>query len=119
MKFGIRKRMVCFMLACCMAMAVCGQVSHIKGMVIDSIDGGPLPYASVLWKGSDKGTITDENGKFSLSVSGKNVVLEISFLGYEPKQVKVASGQTENLRIALAPSNIVLNEIVVKPGRDR
>ena len=119
MKFGIRKRMVCFMLACCMAMAVCGQVSHIKGMVIDSIDGGPLPYASVLWKGSDKGTITDENGKFSLSVSGKNVVLEISFLGYEPKQVKVASGKTENLRIALAPSNIVLNEIVVKPGRER
>lgn len=111
--------MVCFMLACCMAMAVCGQVSHIKGMVIDSIDGGPLPYASVLWKGSDKGTITDENGKFSLSVSGKNVVLEISFLGYEPKQVKVASGKTENLRIALAPSNIVLNEIVVKPGRER
>ena len=51
--------MVCFMLACCMAMAVCGQVSHIKGMVIDSIEVVPLQYDSLLWKVTDNGTITD------------------------------------------------------------
>lgn len=118
MKFGIRERIACFMLALSMTTIVYGQVSQIKGVVIDSIDGGSLPYASVSLEGTGKGVMTDEKGRFSLSVSGKNVVLEVSFLGYDTKKVKVNSEQAHDLHIALVPSDIVLNEVVIKPGRE-
>ena len=118
MKFGIRERIACFMLALSMTTIVYGQVSQIKGVVIDSIDRGSLPYASVSLEGTGKGVMTDEKGRFSLSVSGKNVVLEVSFLGYDTKKVKVNSEQAHDLHIALVPSDIVLNEVVIKPGRE-
>lgn len=118
MKFGIRERIACFMLALSMTTIVYGQVSQIKGVVIDSIDGGSLPYASVSLEGTGKGVMTDEKGRFSLSVSGKNVVLEVSFLGYDTKKVKVNSEQAHDLHIALVPSDIVLNEVVIKLGRE-
>ena len=116
--FGIRKRIIGFTLALCMAMGVCGQVSQIRGIVVDSIDGGPLPYASVSLEDTGKGVMTDGNGNFSLSASGKDIVLEVSFLGYNTKKVKAVPGKTTNLRITLVPSDVVLNEVVIKPGRE-
>lgn len=118
MKFGIRKRIIGFTLALCMAMSVCGQVSQIRGVVVDSIDGGPLPYASVSLEDTGKGVMTDGNGNFSLSALGKEIVLEVSFLGYNTKKVKAVPGKTTNLRITLVPSDVVLNEVVIKPGRE-
>ena len=114
----IRKRIIGFMLALCMAMSVCGQVSQIRGVVVDSIDGGPLPYASVSLEDTGKGVMTDGNGNFSLSASGKDIVLEVSFLGYNTKKVKAVPGKATNLRITLVPSDVVLNEVVIKPGRE-
>lgn len=116
--FGIRKRIIGFTLALCMAMGVCGQVSQIRGIVVDSIDGGPLPYASVSLEDTGKGVMTDGNGNFSLSASGKDIVLEVSFLGYNTKKVKAVPGKAMNLRITLVPSDVVLNEVVIKPGRE-
>ena len=118
MKFGIRKRIIGFTLALCMAMSVCGQMSQIRGVVVDSIDGGPLPYASVSLEDTGKGVMTDGNGNFSLSALGKEIVLEVSFLGYNTKKVKAVPGKTTNLRITLVPSDVVLNEVVIKPGRE-
>ena len=118
MKLEIRKRIVGFMLALMMTTVGYGQALQIRGVVTDSIDGGSLPYASVSLENADKGVMTDENGRFSLSVSGKDIVLEVSFLGYNTKKVRVVSGKTKDLRIALVPSDVVLNEVVIKPGRE-
>ena len=46
-------------------------------------------------------------------------ILEVSYLGYDPKEVKVALGKTNDLKIQLAPNGIILNEVVIKPQKER
>lgn len=92
---------------------------RIKGLVTDSVSGEPLPYVSIIVKGTTTGAATDLDGHFSLTVpsSASGKMLEVSYLGYSTKQVPLKSGQ--NLSIQLAPTGIALNEVVVKPGRER
>lgn len=92
---------------------------RIKGLVTDSVSGEPLPYASIIVKGTTTGAATDLDGRFSLTVpsSASGKMLEVSYLGYSTKQVPLKSGQS--LSIQLAPTGIALNEVVVKPGRER
>ena len=107
----------------CVLLLVClladAQKIVIKGVVTDSISGEALPYASLMLKGTTIGTITDADGRFSLSTSSAVRVLEVSYLGYDVKTVDISSGKTTNLKIRLAPTGITLNEIVVEPGRER
>ena len=92
---------------------------RIKGLVTDSVSGEPLPYVSIIVKGTTTGAATDLDGRFSLTVpsSASGKMLEVSYLGYSTKQVPLKSGQS--LSIQLAPTGIALNEVVVKPGRER
>lgn len=92
---------------------------RIKGLVTDSVSGEPLPYVSIIVKGTTTGAATDLDGRFSLTVpsSASGKMLEVSYLGYSTKQVPLKSGHS--LSIQLAPTGIALNEVVVKPGRER
>ncbi|MGL5261323.1 MAG: carboxypeptidase-like regulatory domain-containing protein, partial [Bacteroides sp.] len=63
------------------------QTITIRGKVVDDF-GDPLPGATVRPKGEKTGTTTDMDGNFSLTVSSKNSVLLISFIGFTPKEVK-------------------------------
>ena len=110
---------------CCLVGLLClfsleGQNEiRIKGLVTDSVSGEPLPYVSIIVKGTTTGAATDLDGRFSLTVpsSASGKMLEVSYLGYSTKQVSLKSGQS--LSIQLAPTGIALNEVVVKPGRER
>ena len=89
-------------------------------MVTDSITGEGLPYASVIFKGTTSGTATDMDGRFSLSAPAKLRTLEVSYLGYDTKTIALSpKGKNETVEIQLVPSGIVLNDVVVKPGRER
>ena len=57
-----------------------------KGTICDE-SGEPIIGASVIVKGTSNGTISDLDGKFTLSVSDK-AVIEISFVGYETQEIK-------------------------------
>ena len=96
-----------------------GQNTQIKGVVTDSLTGEALPYASLLLKGMSVGTITNESGRFSLSTSARSEILEVSYLGYDSKDIKIVSGKANNLKIQLVPTGIALNEVIVKPKRER
>ncbi|MGV3504930.1 MAG: TonB-dependent receptor [Adhaeribacter sp.] len=82
---------------------------EVKGKVVDE-NGGPMPGAVVLVKGTQNGASTDANGNFILQQVPDQAVLVISFLGYVKKEVKAAA----NLgTIALAPNPAQLEEVVV------
>ena len=78
-------------------------------------DDGPLPGANIVVKGTDTGTQTDFDGKFSLNVSEGSGTLVISFVGYTAKEVAytVASGETKDLGTITLVSDNTLDEIVV------
>lgn len=83
------------------------QATTAAGMVVDQ-DGEPVIGASVFEEGTKNGTVTDVNGKFSLSVK-QGAKLTISYIGYDSKTVQAGS----NLRVVLSSSENDLNEVVV------
>lgn len=82
----------------------------VKGKVVD-INGNPLPGVNIIEKGTNKGTITDENGDYVFTVSSPNTVLIFSFLGYETKEVAV--NNQEIINIVLEELVKSLDEVVV------
>lgn len=85
-------------------------VAQVKGKVIDENNAG-LPGVSVIIKGTQKGTTTDQEGTFTLDVVEQNAVLVFSFVGYKPQEVTLG-GQT-NLSVTMQPDNQALEEVVV------
>lgn len=73
-------------------------------------DGDVLIGANVLEKNTNNGTITDVNGKFTLSVK-PNATLVISYLGYQSKQLNI--GKRTNLKIELDTEDNLMDEVVV------
>ncbi|MDN3687331.1 SusC/RagA family TonB-linked outer membrane protein [Cyclobacterium jeungdonense] len=86
------------------------QERSVSGKVIDE-NKQSIPGASVLVKGTTKGAATDINGEFTLSLTGSEDVLEVSFIGYDKKEVKV--GNKSEMTISLLPDETALSEVVV------
>jgi len=82
----------------------------ITGKVIDE-KGEALPGVSIVVKGSSRGTTTDLQGAFTLSVPDENSVLVFSFVGYLNEEIEV--GNRSVIEVALKPDNKVLEELVV------
>ncbi len=82
----------------------------IKGKVFDET-GKNLPGASITLKGSMKGTSTDSNGNFSITVPDTKGSLVISYIGYLTQEIML--GNQTNLNIRLLTDNNILEEVVV------
>lgn len=87
------------------------QNREISGKVTSLADGSALAGVTILIKGSSKGTSTDGNGGFKISVPDDNSVLVFSFVGFISKEIKVGGQQA--LSVTLETDQRVLNEVVV------
>jgi outer membrane receptor for ferrienterochelin and colicins len=89
----------------------------INGSVEDGTSKMPLVGASVVLKGTSKGTLTDANGRYSLAVDDneKSGILVISYVGYNSQEVSI-KGQT-TINITLNEDERALNEVVVSASR--
>lgn len=81
----------------------------VTGIVTDSRTE-PVIGASVLIKGTKRGTITDFDGKFEMAVDDK-AVLEVAFIGYKSKEIKVSTGHEYD--VVLEEDAQYLQEVVV------
>lgn len=119
MKFIMSRRFIFLLVFLCCLPGVSGQNRLLKGIVTDSVTGEGLPYASLIFKGTTIGTATDGEGHFSFSAPAERKILTVSYLGYDDKEVEVTSGNAGNLHIQLAPAGISLDEVTVRPGREK
>lgn len=95
------------------------QNTIISGTVTDSITGEKLPYVSIIFKGTTIGTTTDLDGKFYLSALTSAKTLQVSYLGYKEKDLKVITGKTNNFEVQLSSSSIDLSEVIIKPKKEK
>ena len=86
------------------------QSINVKGTIVDAY-GIPVIGASILEKGTTNGVITDIDGNFTLNVSSKDAVLEISYIGYKTIQLKASDPTLSN--IVMQEDTEVLEEVVV------
>lgn len=91
----------------------------IQGVVTDSISGERLPYANIFLKGTSSGIASDINGNFHLSTTEKFKALEVSVTGYQPKTIKIRPGKNNRLDIRLSPSETMLDEVVIRPHKQK
>lgn len=99
------------LLALCLSAATLAQDKIISGKITDSKDGSPIVGASVVPKGSTKGTSSGSDGSFRINVAQEVTVLVISSVGFTTKEVDISG--TTNPTIVLEASNLDLNEVVV------
>ncbi|MEM8526243.1 MAG: carboxypeptidase-like regulatory domain-containing protein [Bacteroidota bacterium] len=85
----------------------------LKGQVIDQNSRLPISYANIYNQTSGKGTISDVEGKFEITLSQLPSSLEISFIGYETKKIQIEARKSNRLLIELSKSSITLPEITV------
>jgi len=86
------------------------QKQSVRGKVTDET-GKPMQGVSVTVKGSSKGVATNENGEFSIDITGDAKILQFSYVGMEPQEVKI--GDQKELNISLTPLATEQQEVVV------
>ncbi|MBO9631506.1 MAG: TonB-dependent receptor, partial [Chitinophagaceae bacterium] len=82
----------------------------VTGKVVND-KAEPIAGASIVVKGTSTGTSSGENGLFKLQVSSLNVTLEVSYVGYQKTELKLAG--RNNVQIVLTPAAAALGDVVV------
>jgi TonB-dependent starch-binding outer membrane protein SusC len=103
----MKKNLLAFLML--LSVVTYGQ-NTLTGRVTDD-KSEALPGVSLLIKGTTQGTVTDQNGDFSLSNVPADAVLQVSFIGYVTQEIPV-SGQS-SMSIKLQPDVLALQEVVV------
>jgi hypothetical protein len=88
----------------------------ISGLVKDHNSKKALPYASIGIRGKHVGTISNQDGEFSLSLSSENLndTLVFSYVGYQNAEIKVADLNKNHLDISLKEDFISLQEVIIR-----
>ena len=105
MEKRIKLLLACLFLSVGMVMAQ----TKITGTVISEEDGEPIVGATVKIAGTSQGTLTDANGKFSVTLPEGKKSLQVSYVGMVSQSVTAKN----NMRIVLASDSKVLQDVVV------
>lgn len=89
----------------------------IKGQIIDAESGVPLPFASIRFAAA-KGTVSDQEGRFSIAPAQDTLSLEVSYVGYETYRLRFLADTVGFLHIPLTQKEAALREVVVYPGEN-
>ncbi len=86
------------------------QQRRVTGKVTGD-DGSPIAFATIQIKGTTSGTTADQQGNFSLSVSGNNVILIVRSVGFQAKEIPL--GSQSSVGVTLVSDSKSLQEVVV------
>lgn len=87
------------------------QQRTITGVVTYADDGSALPGVSVIVKGTTTGTVTDAQGKYTITASGPDQVLVFTFIGYKTQEIKI--GARSVINVSMQAETQTLSEVVV------
>ena len=74
--------------------------TKVSGVVVDK-KNQPVSYANIVFKGSNEGTVSDENGKFYLESTKNYTILVVAFVGFTTKDVDLEKLVTYNMKVVL------------------
>lgn len=111
----IKSFLLFLLLGCCISVSA----QNIQGVVTDSLTNEPIPYLSVFYEGKGVGSITDNDGNYKVETRKGWNKLTFSAVGYVTKVVNIIPSVTKNLNVRMRPDDIMLDEVVVKPKREK
>jgi hypothetical protein len=88
----------------------------INGVVRNGDNNKRIDYANITIKGTNIGTVANENGEFTLKVKSSTEarLLVVSHVGFVSTEIHIDGANVENLKVTLMPRNTVLNEVIVR-----
>lgn len=108
---------ICFMFCFYPLFAQQDSVNYVtvSGIIKDKQSKKDLNYVNISLLGSNIGTVTNEDGAFTLKFpeSYSTPVIGISHLGYKSEKIQVDKNNLEDMKILLTPQANLINEIVV------
>ena len=110
----MRKRLeitIILILTVLLSGSLSAQNKTITGTVISGTDKLPLPGVNIVEKGTSNGTVTDLDGKYSITVTQKDAVLEFSYLGFLTQDIHVKEKTV--IDVVLEEDIKSLDEVVV------
>lgn len=106
------KRTVLMLMALLAAVGcVLAQPRTVTGVVTSAEDGSTLPQLAVQIKGSGTGVVTDLDGRYSIQVSGPEVVLVFAYVGMQNQEITV--GENTTINVVMQPANEEIDPVVV------
>jgi hypothetical protein len=87
----------------------------VSGVVVDK-KNKPISYASLVFIGSNEGTLSDENGKFYLESKNSYTAIRIAYAGYTTKDVLLSKSVNYNMKVVM-DGQIVLKDVVIYKGK--
>ncbi|THH41428.1 SusC/RagA family TonB-linked outer membrane protein [Neolewinella litorea] len=99
-----------------LTLSVSAQQRTVTGTLTDEGTGDPLIGASVLVKGTTRGTVTDLDGNYAIQAA-PNETLVISYTGYATREVEV--GDNETISLSLTSGELLDEVVVVAYGKQK
>src|SRR5690554_6022151 len=90
--------------------------TKISGVVVD-VNKEPVPFANVVFKDSNRGTITDENGRFYLESDQTYTTVLFTFVGYKTTEVVLENRVNYEMNVILEEDSESLEEVVIVSGK--
>ena len=104
------QKFCCILIAALMCSTAFGQNISVSGNITDASTGEAVPYASVHLEGTMTGISSDNEGHYSISVPHDGMLV-FSSIGYQTKEVAVASSGVIN--VELSPDSQFIDETIV------
>src|SRR5690554_2151620 len=90
--------------------------TKVSGVIKDET-GYPVSFANVIFKDSQEGTISDENGRFYLESDKTYRAVVFSFMGFTTKEQELTARSTYNMEVVLEETSDALDEVVIYTGK--
>ena len=90
--------------------------TKVSGEVFDS-EGDPVPFANIVFVGSNEGTITNENGRFYLESENNWVEINVSFVGYSEQTIALPGAVNYEMVITLSSEATSIDEVFIFSGK--
>lgn len=113
-----RRFILLFLFAYCCSLVTQAQVITVTGMVRDE-QGNPLQNVSVRESASKNGTVTNDDGRFTIKVKNANAALEFIYVGYATQRIKLSGQTTVQVSLKEDTGNKNLREVVVVGGQSQ
>ncbi len=102
----------------CILIAKISLSYSLHGTVVDA-SGRPLPFANVYVQGTTKGTTTNQEGRYQLTLIAGSYSIVFHYIGYAKKILPVEiQGEDVELDVTLEQEDILLREVVVNASED-
>lgn len=89
--------------------------TKVSGIVLDNTNQ-PIPYANIVFKGSQVGVVSNEDGRFYIESPNNYTAIIVSFVGFPDKEVKLPKLVNYDFKVVLTEGN-ALKEVKIYAGK--